>query len=1001
MPAASPTPLESRTSTRNPSQGAPCQAATAQHTAPQSVHQGHSPCSALWDHVTPNLPLILYAFCGLHRDDSVNSFAQSQSHPCAVLGLDIELSDRHDLICDATWDMILSLIVARVFAGSMWSPPCCTFSTARNNHDGGPTPLRGMSARDIYGLPNLSPADKEKVRIGTLLAVRTAEGLVLHLRLLIPFIFETPAPRPGRPHITLLEEFRPIVDDPRVDTLIFDQCTCGAPGAKATMLLLFMIHRDQVQLPVPPGRCSHSARWWTVPWSGFSYQAPHPAIKGKQWAVPFEQWSPDMLCRSEPPGEFISRSLAAYPAEMNRFLAMWLTDAVARASDPLDADDQEPTSAVTALVSVGTWRNALVPKASSRSSEHDTAAELTRPSVLKRPRLRLAAPPTGPTRANIGGMRRAARSLELTSPASRVIGAKLHTALCNWLRANPSTLQGILAKVGADVPCLDPGTVDTARGIVCDVLNPAVREPSALTEVYAGILGAWRRLAEDPDDLPEQWLATGAPGGVTRDIEDRGIFEPYDEELDARTVDPNDLATEPDFTNYAGVEEDDLVQEEMDRLVEKRFLLQFDTLDETCSYLGGEPVLSKIGVIKKVRLGKLKRRLVLDAKRSMVSAASRKFQRVYLPRITDVIVDVLELLWSSWSGSIEEFEFFIADFADAFFHVPLAKAEQRFFTFLLRGRYYVLLRTGQGSRGAPLTWARLAALMARLTQAMFPIDTMRLNVYVDDPIMALRGTRACRDMNAAIILVLWSALGFSLSLRKAKRSSAVVWTSARFSVLETEDDFVLVAQTKPELIEDARSLTAALLQSNVVPCKQLRTLAAKVSHIGSLIFVLRPFAAELWAALHGTGLSWAPRGCVWLSQIRHTLTWLMAFFMQSETNVMTRHFSALAMFNRSGTIEIVMDASPWGIGAILFIDGPAREFLCSPITASDECILGITIGTCECQQVVAQTREPALQYPSQIRLDICLAHGVVHDISRGRLPHCRPRTCVGLCHAVP
>jgi len=808
-----------------------------------------------------------------------------------------------------------------------------------------------MSARDIYGLPNLSPADKEKVRIGTLLAVRTAEGLVLHLRLLIPFIFETPAPRPGRPHITLLEEFRPIVDDPRVDTLIFDQCTCGAPGAKATMLLLFMIPRDQVQLPVPPGRCCHPARWWSVPWSGYSYKAPHPAIKGKQWAIPFEQWSPDMLRDSEPQGEFISRGLAAYPTEMNRFLAMWLSEAVARAAEAV-TDVPSTHTAVAPLVSVGTWRNALVTPAARRSPDHDAAAEVSRPSVLKTPRLRLAAPPTGPTRANIGGMRRTTRSLELTSPAARIIGAKLHTALCDWLRANPGTLQGILTMVGADVPCLDPDTVNTARGVICDVLNPAVREPSTLTEVYAGILGAWRRQAEDPDDLPEQWLATGAPGGVTRDIEDRGIFEPYDEELDARTVDPDDLATEPDFANYAGVEEDDLVQEEMDRLVDKRFLLPFDTIGETRAYLGDEPVLSKIGVIKKVRLGKLKRRLVLDAKRSMVSAASRKFQRVYLPRITDVIIDVLELLWSTWTGPIEEFEFFIADFADAFFHVPLAKSEQRFFTFLLRGRYYVLLRTGQGSRGAPLTWARLAALMARLTQAMFPTDTMRLNVYVDDPIMALRGTRACREMNVAIILVLWSALGFSLSLRKAKRSSTVVWTSALFSFVETDDDFILIAQTKPELIEDARSLTATLLQSNVVPCKQLRTLAAKVSHIGSLIFILRPFAAELWAALHGTGSSWAPRGCVWLSQIRHTLTWLMAFFMQTETNVMTRHFSALAMFNRSGNVEIVMDASPWGIGAILFIDGPAREFLCSPISAADERILGITIGTCECQQVV-------------------------------------------------
>ena len=55
----------------------------------------------------------------------------------------------------------------------------------------------------------------------------------------------------------------------------------------------------------------------------------------------------------------------------------------------------------------------------------------------------------------------------------------------------------------------------------------------------------------------------------------------------------------------------------------------------------------------------------------------------------------------------------VADFADAFFLVPLHADEWQFFAVRFRERFHMFLKTTQGSRGAPLTWARLAALVAR------------------------------------------------------------------------------------------------------------------------------------------------------------------------------------------------------------------------------------------------------------------------------------------------
>ena len=55
--------------------------------------------------------------------------------------------------------------------------PCLvdTFSAARSYEDGGPVLLRGENALEIFGLRGLSYVDKQKVAMGTLLAIRGAE----------------------------------------------------------------------------------------------------------------------------------------------------------------------------------------------------------------------------------------------------------------------------------------------------------------------------------------------------------------------------------------------------------------------------------------------------------------------------------------------------------------------------------------------------------------------------------------------------------------------------------------------------------------------------------------------------------------------------------------------------------------------------------------------------------------------------------------------------------
>ena len=70
----------------------------------------------------------------------------------------------------------------------------------------------------------------------------------------------------------------------------------------------------------------------------------------------------------------------------------------------------------------------------------------------------------------------------------------------------------------------------------------------------------------------------------------------------------------------------------------------FDSLPECEEYLGGTPVLSRFGQVTKVRFGKLKRRLILDVKQSRVKEGTRKVHRVPLPRATDVVYDIMDML---------------------------------------------------------------------------------------------------------------------------------------------------------------------------------------------------------------------------------------------------------------------------------------------------------------------------------------------------------------------
>lgn len=160
--------------------------------------------------------------------------------------------------------------------------------------------------------------------------------------------------------------------------------------------------------------------------------------------------------------------------------------------------------------------------------------------------------------------------------------------------------------------------------------------------------------------------------------------------------------------------------------------------------------------------------MIPDTNQSGVRDASVKDQRVILPKLLGSIWRILELMASGCGG----IELMFLDFSDAFLQIPLHQDELRYFCtqVTLNGmlEFIVYLRIAQGSRGAPTSWARLAALVMRLTQSVL-MDSVSLLCYVDDPLCAIRGGPVELKLIATAIMCIWVPWGFRFNSRTGSR----------------------------------------------------------------------------------------------------------------------------------------------------------------------------------------------------------------------------------------
>ena len=560
--------------------------------------------------------------------------------------------------------------------------------------------------------------------------------------------------------------------------------------------------------------------------------------------------------------------------------------------------------------------------------------------------------PLAPEPHRIGSLRNLAKSIDLV-PGHRVAGGRIRDLFDLYFSQRPELIERCCRSLGTDVavdelfPAADLASL---RGDILALIRkncPSTPDSSGLTPspfgtgIQGDLLFAWANWASDPAASAAHWMRDGAPAGISQDFQLDGILEPI---ADEEPLGVDELISDHrNFANYLGVETDPEALAILENYIHRGWLSAFDSAEALAEHVGGQPIFNKFACIVKQRMdGSTKRRIIMDSKRSSVTAASKKMYKAILPRATDLVTDVLSL--KSEASPSDGIDLLVLDAEDAFWQVPLHKDEMRYYCSLLRYpsgrvRYLSYNRTAQGSRGAPLAWSVMFGLICRCALGTLYTPgrptSQYMQVYVDDPILAIRGPPAARRRHAATVMLAWAVLSISLAVRKGQFSETANWIGHTFAV--TSDG--ITATILADRLDEVRLLTSKLVATNVVSLTELRSYVGKIQSMASLLFTWRPFVHMCYAVIHGPGGE-APVNCRWTKQLQTPLLWIQAF-LSEQVGDLVRHFSVDSFLRRGQRITITTDASPYGIGGVLELDGVISSFFGDRVTVLDRDVLGL------------------------------------------------------------
>ena len=394
----------------------------------------------------------------------------------------------------------------------------------------------------------LSDADRLVVREHNWFAAQTAKTAQLFHQLGLLFGIENPARREGVPSLFELEEIKALQSLQGVQFKRFPQCAFGSPFQKYTEIL------GSLNLDSWASECTCKPQWWAIPWSGEAFHAPHPPLKGRQLAVPWNEWSPGMLRQAELGGSYLTKATAHYPSLMNESLARALTCDSASMSVPLSKlPDSFPIEDLASSTEVKK-RTSLDSQDLSRKSQKTQQGSA------------------------LGGLRNTWRSVPRV-PASINLGVQIRNLLDAKLNENPDVQEQLLGSIGTplDALLLPTDWINSVRlevallikrvcgwehpeGDVLSEINASVNTETCKSPLKAEFWSLWTEAVNDPAKHLVQWIRSGAPAGILSHPELDGVCEQAESEDES--VEPEILCTDfSSFQNFSGVERNPAVCE--------------------------------------------------------------------------------------------------------------------------------------------------------------------------------------------------------------------------------------------------------------------------------------------------------------------------------------------------------------------------------------------------------------------------------------------------------
>ena len=559
-----------------------------------------------------------------------------------------------------------------------------------------------------------------------------------------------------------------------------------------------------------------------------------------------------------------------------------------------------------------------------------------------------------------GGLRTPVRYVN-SHPKARQVGLKLAATIDAFIQEHPHVIEALLERgqEGRD-EMKKSGEEEILARRIGEALGTKDTSHGPRSKWRAGIVEAYVRTAEDPDKQLAGWLRDGAPAGVAVEIEPSGIFPRIENAAEAHTELHKFYARTCGRRNYKSAEENaKLVGGELDRLMKEGYIEDYGKWEDVKAHFG-ELIISRLAAIIKTKAdGSVKVRLIVDMLRSHVNAFVRLHERVVLPRLMDVVGDVVSMATSAPvtpqrvdQQEQEIIDLMGLDFADAFHSMGIDVRELPYQVFRVPGKdtYAGYVTVVFGGGGAGYVWSRGGALMGRSGQALFRPEEARIEIYVDDPLTIWRGTRSRIRLLKVRLLLWWMILGPEISWKKVQHGDLVKWIGANVQVTGL---YSITLSLPDDYAEALRKEATACLALTVVVVTRIQSLAGMSAWVAGFIPAIGSMIAPLWAAISDCK---AKRGgqpsaiLVPIVRVRHSLRWIVAFATGAKGKL-HREFKTVT-HKAMGTISMEFDASPWGYGGVLFWQGRPWAYFAEPICQQDIERFGIVVGSCAFQALL-------------------------------------------------